>query len=92
MALTSKTTSAATMEDAHRLLDELPASQAGSVVRYLESVRDGRIDPLLQKLLNAPLDDEPETAEEKAAVEEARQEFENGQGIPHDEIIRELSQ
>ena len=38
----------------------------------------------------APLDDEPETEEERAAVAEARAELARGEGIPAAEIYREF--
>lgn len=38
----------------------------------------------------APIDDEPETLAQRRAVEEAREEFRRGEGIPLDDVIREL--
>ena len=44
------------------------------------------------RLRNAPIDDEPETEDEKLAVVEAHEWLrQNGnQGIPHDEAMRRL--
>ncbi|MBL0161395.1 MAG: hypothetical protein IPP47_30620 [Bryobacterales bacterium] len=50
------------------------------------------VDPVATALRNAPLDDEPETDEEKTAMSEARQWLRNngGKGIPHAEAMRRL--
>lgn len=39
-------------------------------------------------LLSAPVDEEPETDEERDAVERARRE--PGRGTPHEEVLREF--
>lgn len=57
-------------ESIHQLLDELPDDVLPEVARYLGALRD---DPLARLLLTAPLDDEPETDDERAAVREARE-------------------
>ena len=46
--------------------------------------------PVLAALRNAPLDDEPETAEERAAVEEAREAERRGEVISDEELRRRL--
>ena len=46
------------------------------------------VDPVELSLLTAPLDDEPETEDERAAVEAARRE--PGPGTPHEEVLREF--
>jgi hypothetical protein len=46
------------------------------------------IDPVMNALLRAPVDDEPETAEEATAVGQARAERDRGELIPWDEIQR----
>jgi hypothetical protein len=51
----------------HQLLDRIPAEEVPAARRFLESLAD----PLERALLNAALDDEPETDEEKAAVKAA---------------------
>ena len=56
-------------ESVHQLLDELPDDILPEVARYLAALRD---DPLARLLLTAPIDDEPETDEERAAVAETR--------------------
>lgn len=47
-------------------------------------------DPVRRALDNAPLDDEPETPEEAAAVAEARAELARGEVISDEELRREL--
>ena len=47
-------------------------------------------DPLLQKLLEAPEDDELETEDERAAVAEAEEDFKSGRVSSHEELKREF--
>lgn len=58
-----------TRQQAHQLIDRMPETQLSGLVQFLETI----VDPVAAALRNAPLDDEPETEEEKAAVAEARQ-------------------
>jgi hypothetical protein len=44
--------------------------------------------PLFEALRNAPIDDEPETEEERAAIEEAIEDERAGRLIPHEEVRR----
>jgi len=44
-------------------------------------------DPVELSLLNAPLDDEPETDAERQAIERAR--AETGEGSPHEQVLHE---
>jgi len=48
---------------------------------------DERIE---QSLLSAPIDDEPETPEEQAAVEEALRDIREGRTVSHEEVKRRL--
>ena len=77
-----------TRQQAHQLIDRMPEAQLSGLVQFLETI----IDPVAAALRNAPLDDEPETEEEKAAVTEARTWLKNngGKGIPHAEAMRRL--
>ncbi len=54
-------------EELHKLLDHIPESDVATARKFLRSL----VDPVELALLTAPLDDEPETAEERAAVEAA---------------------
>lgn len=75
-------------QHAHQLIDRLPETQIPAVVGLLETI----IDPVAAALRNAPIDDEPETEEEKTAVAEARDWLKRngGKGIPHQEAMRRL--
>lgn len=75
-------------EHAHELIDRLPETQLSALVGLLETI----VDPVATALRNAPIDDEPETDEEKRQVGEARQWLRQngGKGIPHEEAMRRL--
>jgi hypothetical protein len=75
-------------QHAHRLIDRLPESQISGLVRFLETI----IDPVAVALGDAPIDDEPETDSEKAAVAEAKNWLQSngGKGISHTEAMRRL--
>lgn len=77
-----------TRQHAHQLIDRMPETQLSGLVQFLETI----VDPITTALRNAPLDDELETDEEKAAVSEARQWLQNngGKGVPHNEAMRRL--
>jgi hypothetical protein len=75
-------------EQAHQLIDRLPEAQVSALVGLLKSI----VDPVSAALHNAPIDDEPETDDEKHAAAEARDWLarRGGKGIPHDEAMRRL--
>jgi hypothetical protein len=75
-------------QHAHQLIDRLPETQLSALVGLLETI----VDPIAAALRNAPIDDEPETEEEKQAAAEARDWLarRGGKGIPHDEAMRRL--
>lgn len=79
-------------EELHRLVDSIPVSQAPLAKRLLEAVLEqaAQDDPLLRALANAPIDDEPETLEEAAAVAEAREQVARGEIISDADLWREL--
>ena len=76
-------------QQAHQLIDRLPETQISALIGLLETI----VDPVAAALRNAPMDDEPETEEEKRGVGEARDWLarRGGKGIPHDEAMRGLS-
>lgn len=76
-------------ETLHRIVDELPDNELRAAKRYMEYLRN-MSDPLVRKLAEAPYDDEPETEEERAAVEEAYEDFEAGRVYTSEEVKREL--
>jgi hypothetical protein len=49
-----------------------------------------KLDPVALSLLSAPEDDEPETDEERAAVERAQTAVREGRTVTTDELIRNL--
>jgi hypothetical protein len=80
----------ATKEKLHRLVDDLPESEMAAAERYLEYLSVARHDPFLQALVNAPLDEEPETEDERTAVAEARAALERGDVISDENLRRDL--
>ncbi|HVT19618.1 MAG TPA: hypothetical protein VHQ90_25975 [Thermoanaerobaculia bacterium] len=76
-------------ENLHRLIDELPEADLATAVRVLEALR-ATADPVRQALDRAPLDDEPETAEEASAVAAAWEEHRRGEHLTTDEMRRKL--
>jgi hypothetical protein len=48
------------------------------------------LDPVSRAIANAPIDDEPVTPEEEAAVEESREWLKHNKGIPHEQILAEF--
>lgn len=75
-------------QQAHRSIDCLPESQLSALVGLLEII----VDPVAAAVRDAPVDDEPETDDEKRAAAEARQWLaaRGGKGIPHEEAMRRL--
>ena len=73
--------------DYRRAYDELEPE-----FEVVHSVIQARIDAgLMQALLDAPLDDEPETQEELKAADEAWQEYLHGKARPLAEVREELT-
>jgi hypothetical protein len=73
----------------HRLIDELPESELAAAERFLHYLR-ATADPVLRALLEAPLDDEPETDEERRLVYEGREELARGEVRTLEGVRREL--
>ena len=82
MAMTTK-------ERLHQLIDRMPESSSGRVEEYLKYIVETG-DPVLAALKAAPVDDEPETEEERAAVNEAREDVRAGRLVSHEDIRREF--
>ena len=72
--------------EAHALLDMLPSGKL-SVVRCLLEVM---VEPLARTLTAVPVEDEEITSETAAALDHARASLGRGEGIPHEEIMREF--
>ena len=78
-------------ERLHQLVEELPEGRATlAAERALTHLRELADDPVLQALMNAPLDDEPETDEERAAIEEGLTDLERGDVVSDEQLRREL--
>ena len=75
---------------AHALLDLLPAAKLGAVRSLLEVMVQPEADPLARSLANAPVESEPISAEEAAALDQAHASIARGEGIPHEEILRRV--
>lgn len=72
---------------AHALLDMLPADKLNAVRSLLEVM----VEPLLwRSLALAPVEEEEITPETAAALDRARASLSRGEGIPHEEILREF--
>ncbi len=78
-----------TRDRIHLLIDELAEQQLRSVERFLLNLQDGN-DALQRALLQAPEDDELETADEKVAVREAYDDIAAGRLIAHEDARRRL--
>ena len=73
----------------HQLVDELPDAEVPRAERVLAALLDD--ERPLYALDTAPVDDEPETAEERAAVREALDEIREGApGVSTEELEKEL--
>jgi hypothetical protein len=70
------------------VVEELSESEAEGALGYIASRRHDELGALLD---SAPVDDEPSTPEEEAAVEVARQELARGETVSLDEIRAELA-
>ena len=73
-------------QQAHRLLDMLPPEKL-SVVHSLLGVLAG---PLARSLAMVPIDDEELTDEMIARLDSAKASLNRGEGIPHQEILKEF--
>ncbi|PWT97150.1 MAG: hypothetical protein C5B51_31880 [Terriglobia bacterium] len=71
---------------AHELLDLLSAEKLNAVRSLLEVM----VEPLARSLAAAAVEEEEITPETAAALDGARASLARGEGIPHEEILREL--
>jgi len=77
---------AADKQQAHKLIELLPPGQVPAAVGMLETL----LDPFSRALANAPVDDEPVSAEEAREVEAAKASFARREGISHEEVLAEF--
>ncbi|MBI2911703.1 MAG: hypothetical protein HYY05_06140 [Chloroflexi bacterium] len=74
----------------HRLVDELPPREVPAAERVLEHLRNVGLDPVLRAFMAAPVDDEPLTESERAAIRESEDEIGQGQGSAWEEVRTSL--
>jgi hypothetical protein len=79
-----------TREQLRVLVDTLPESEVYAALRYLAYLSRQAEDPVAHALRNAPLDDEPLTAEDLASVEEAEADLRAGRTLSHEDFVRQL--
>jgi len=73
-------------EHAHKLIDRLAPEQLSAVVNLLEVM----VEPLSHSLAQFPVEEEELTPETVAALDLARASLARGEGIPHEEVLREF--
>ena len=76
---------ATTREELHRLVDQLADSELEPVARVLRERGEAR-ERVRSALRNAPIDDEPLTDEDIAALDQAEAELAAGLGIPNEQL------
>jgi ethanolamine utilization microcompartment shell protein EutL len=73
-------------QQAHALLDLLPAEKLNAVRSLLEVM----VEPLARSLALAAAEEEEITPETAAALDRARASLARGVGVPHEDILREF--
>ena len=73
-------------QQAHALLDLLPAAKLTAVRGLLEAMAE----PLARSLALAPVEEGEIAPETAASLDRARASLARGEGIPHEEILREF--
>jgi len=73
----------------HTLVDELPEPELPAAKRFLEYLRQAA-DPLQVALDSSPVDDEPLTEEDLAAIREGFADRAHGETVSNEEVKRLL--
>jgi hypothetical protein len=73
-------------QQAHLLIDVLPEEKLSAVRSLLEVL----VEPLSRSLATAPIEDEELTPETVDALKQASASLDRGEGVSHDEILREF--
>lgn len=73
-------------EHAHEMLDQLDPTQLAAIAHLLEVLTE----PVSRSLANAPVDTEPISAAEAAELDEAHAAIQRGEGIAHEDMLREF--
>jgi len=71
---------------AHELLDMLPVDQVTAIRGLLEVM----VEPLSRSLAAAPVEEEEISDDLAASLDRSRASLRRGEGVPHDEILREF--
>ena len=71
----------------HHLVDRIPEEELPAAKLFLEYLV---VSPAYRAALSAPLDDEPFTQADVAAIARARDEVRAGKVVSHDEVLREF--
>jgi hypothetical protein len=73
-------------QQAHLLIDVLPEEKLSAVHSLLEVL----VEPLSRSLAAAPVEEEELTPETIAALDQARRSLARGEGVSHEEVLREF--
>lgn len=73
-------------QHAHELIERLAPNQVTAVVGLIEAM----LDPVSRAIAQAPLEDEPETEEERRAVAEAKEWLRCHPGIPFEQVLADF--
>jgi hypothetical protein len=71
----------------HDLVDRIPEEELPAAKLFLQYLA---VNPAYRAALSAPLDDEPLTQADIAAIATTRDEIRAGKVVAHDEILREF--
>jgi hypothetical protein len=71
----------------HHLIDQLDAGQLAAVGQLLEVMTD----PIARSLAAAPVEDRAISDQEARTLDEAHAAIERGEGISHEDVLREFS-
>jgi len=70
----------------HQLVDRLAPGQMHAVYGLLQAM----LDPVSRAIASAPVDEQPLTAEDVHALDEAREWLKHNRPIPHEQVLAEL--
>jgi len=72
----------------HDLVDRIPEEELPAAMRFLEYLA---ASPAYRAALSAPVDDEPVTQGDAAAIARVHEEIRAGQVVSHDDLLREFA-
>jgi hypothetical protein len=73
-------------QHAYQLIDQLDPGQLAAVTRLLEVI----VDPATRSINSAPVEEEAISPELAAMLDRARASIERGDGVRHEDLLREL--